>query len=630
MLTRLKSFAVVSNQLVRRAPVRSFWVRVLLFIGVLALLPLFGNDYITSVFVTIVTYAILGIGLNIVIGQAGLLDLGYAAFFAIGAYTTALLMTKADWNFFYTVPVALAVAGVAGALLGYPTLRLRSDYLAIVTLGFGEMTRIAVTNWDYAGGPDGVWNIPPPVVFGYTVTSQSGFFWMSLPLLATALIFTQHLSQSRIGRGWLALRDDEFAAEAVGLPTLRLKLTAYIVGGLWGGLAGAFFATRIGLINPMSFTFVLSSQVIILIVLGGLGSLPGVLLGSAVMVGLPELFRDFSKYRLLLFAAALILVMLLRPQGLWPHARRKPVPFYGLTQSIPTIDSELSPSDERPELRASRLAQSTPLVLIDGLIQRFGGVTAVDRVSLTIRKGEIFGIIGPNGAGKTTLFNCVTGVQRPKAGTVHFAGAPILGFPPHSIVARGMARTFQGIRLFKQMAVFENVMAGAYVKHRSTALQALLHTAAERADERDTFDTSRRWLSFVGLERHAGKLPTELSYADQRRLEIARALASGPTVVLFDEPAAGMNPTEKLALVAMLRRINQLGTTVVLIDHDMSVVMSVSDRVAVLDQGRLVTVGTPDEVQTNPAVVEAYLGRDNLHESDHTHTNGDIGDSILL
>src|SRR5438552_6364804 len=272
----------------------------------------------------------LGLGPNIVVGYAGLLDLGYAAFFAIGAYTSALLMTQAHWNFFTTLPFAVLFAGTAGAILGYPTLRLRSDYLAIVTLGFGEMTRITFNNWDYAGGPNGILQIPWPNFFGYELNTQGDFFIVGLALLAVAMIFAQNLDHSRLGRGWVAMREDEFAAEAVGVPTLRLKLLAYVMGGMWAGLAGAFFATRIYAIDPTSFTFQISVLILILIVLGGLGSLPGVIVGATVVNVVPELLRPVQDQRILVYGLALIAMMVFRPQGIWPAVRRKPKPFYGL------------------------------------------------------------------------------------------------------------------------------------------------------------------------------------------------------------------------------------------------------------------------------------------------------------
>src|SRR5215471_13580468 len=319
-----------------------FWLRALILAAVAGTaLPIYGDNYVTSVAIGTATFAMLGLGLNIVVGYAGLLDLGYAAFFAIGAYTAALLMVDFHWNFFATLPIAIGFTGLAGAILGYPTLRLRSDYLAIVTLGFGEMTRVAITNCDFCGGPNGILNIPFPSLFGFDVqqldpTLQQDAFWLiSVVLLLVAVIFAQHLAHSRIGRGWVAMREDEFAAEAVGVPTLRLKLLAYVMGGMWGGLAGAFFATRIYAIDPTSFTFVLSVYVLIVIVLGGTGSLPGVLLGALIVIGLPEVLRSFADQRLLIFGIGLLVIILRLALGIWPRIRRKPQPYYGLEVEEP-------------------------------------------------------------------------------------------------------------------------------------------------------------------------------------------------------------------------------------------------------------------------------------------------------
>src|SRR3984893_4300676 len=332
----LKSVTAPISKVRERIGRLPWWLQLAVVVGLAMLVPLYNDDYVTSIGVSVLTFAMLGLGLNIVVGYAGLLDLGYAAFFAIGAYTTAIMTVKLGFNFWTTLLPAIAFAGIAGAILGYPTLRLRSDYLAIVTLGFGDIVRILFTNWDYVDGPNGVWNIPTPPFFGFENSPdfpyQTYFYVIGLVLVMIALVFARNLSLSRLGRGWVAVREDEYAAEAVGVPTLNLKLLAYTMGGMWAGLAGAFFAARVSAINPSSFTFVLSSQVLILIIIGGLGSLGGVILGSTVVVGLPEVLRGMQQTRFLFFAALLILIMLFRPQGIWPQSRTRDSPFIGLDE----------------------------------------------------------------------------------------------------------------------------------------------------------------------------------------------------------------------------------------------------------------------------------------------------------
>ncbi len=556
-------------------------------VAAVGLVPM--QDYTIHILVQTASYAIAVFGLTVVLGLCGQINLAQAAFFGFGAYAVGLGTADLHMNFWLALAMGAGVALVMGAFLGMTTLRLGGHYLAMVTISFQQIVTLIMVNWiPVTHGPDGVGNIGRPPLF---VSSHA---YLGMCVFAMALIgyLVWRLPQMPLGRAMRAVRDNELAAGVAGVNVYRVKVAAFALSAVLGGIGGGLFAGGFAYVSPDQFSFAESIVFITMTLLGGVASPVGALIGTALLIVLPESLRFLKSVPglyLAIYGLSIILIIRYMPDGIWGfvqhHIRRwfVPPPF----------------TDAAGELTLVQQAKTAaPITLeVRGLAKHFGGLKAVDDITFSVRRGEVHALIGPNGSGKTTTLNVLSGIYAATAGSIVLDGRDVTTLPTHARTAAGMGRTFQNIRLFRSMTALENVVIGA--EHPGNDVGAGHAALVERA---------RAALAFVGLETRAQELVPSFSYGHQRLIEIARALAGNPTLLLLDEPAAGLNSTEKLGLRDLLKRIAAKGMTILIIDHDMTLVTEVAQCITVLNFGRRIADGVAADVLRQPDVIAAYLG----------------------
>ncbi len=579
----------------------------------LAAVPsLVANTFQLRVVMLFLIYAIVAMGLNVLVGLAGLVSLGQAGIYALGAYVAAVLSVRYGVGFWGVAAASMAVTAAVGVLLAYPTVRVRGVYLAVITIAFGLIVQNIAIEWrEVTGGTLGISNIPRVNLGNGPLTTQ-GLYTLFAVIAFITFLLHHNIMESRYGRAMRAVAQSETAARALGIDPTAKRVLAFVIASVTAGLAGALYAYLNRYVNPDTFSFGDSIRFLLMVILGGSGTVLGPLAGAGVLTWIPNLLQGFGKWQLFAYGALLALVIFVLPKGIVGTLRDWAARLTGRARADAGAPAAQSWPAASPEiealLRRDAADDGRPAVSVRGLTIRFGGLTAVNAVDLTVRRASVHAVIGPNGAGKTTLLNAVSGFYKADEGEIAVAGRPLGRAESHAVARAGLTRTFQNTELFGEMSVAENVLIGLHTRFRSGFLAAALRLPNFLAEEPRMRARAGLLLSYVGLAPFAAMRARDLPFGHQRRLEIARALALQPDVLLLDEPAAGLTSGEIDDLIALIRDLKRMGVTIILVEHHVEMIMAVSDHVTVLDYGEVIASAPPAEVQRDPRVIEAYFG----------------------
>ncbi len=545
------------------------------------------------------TYIVV-VGLNLLVGLSGQLSLGHAGFFAIGAYVTGL-STNAGVPFLISLLIGMAVCAAAGGIVAMLSLRAKGPYLAMVTIAFGLLIEIIANRWvDVTGGPAGLY-LPEPELFGFRLDVVN-YYWFICLLTLLVTVLVDNLFTSRFGRTFRAMGNSEVAAATVGVNVRNWKVLAFALSACIAGIGGALFAFQNAYFNSDTFTFDKSILFLVGVIVGGAGTRLGPLVGTVIIFLLPQWVQSLYDYHLLIFGAILLFSLIVLPDGIVGGAQR----LWKRKEQTNTVQHDVLARDSATISWAA--GQSNTKLQVDQAVMEFDGFRAVDGVSFALNGPEVRGLIGPNGSGKSTTVNLLSGVYVPTKGRILWNEQNVTSYSPHQMAAVGITRTFQNLQLFHECTVLQNVLVGFHLHYRTGFLSNLLHTSGFWKEEKQFETEALRLLAFVGMAEKAHETAANLSYGEQRLVEIARAMAVKPSLLILDEPAAGASHFEVEKIMKVIRNLKEIGISILLVEHHMEIVMNVCDNITVLDFGKKIAEGDPAYIQSHPQVVEAYLG----------------------
>jgi branched-chain amino acid transport system permease protein len=569
--------------------------------------PNLAGGYWLNIATIVAVYATAAVGLDLIMGYGGMLSLGHAAFFGVGAFAVAVIGQHTSIPGVVLLLAAVALAALMGLLVGALALRTEGHAFALVTLGFALILASLVNGLGFTGGPSGIAGISRDV-FGAGELSDASMYLLTLVVALVGVGLLRSLRRSRTGRALLALKAHPQLAAAVGVDVFALRLQAFVIGAAYAGLAGGLFAETLRYVSADFIGLTQSVQFLMMVVIGGLGTGWGALVGAIIVRGVPEAVQSLQEWQLFAVGFLTLLIVARFRRGIAGSLED------GLHRLLDPRRVPVALRDERPRPAPLPPAQtpaaggaSGSVLTVTGITRAFGGLRAVDGVDYDVRAGEIHSVVGPNGAGKSTFINLVTGIDRPDGGTITCDGRAVEQLPAHRRAQLGMARTFQLVELCEDLTIRENVMLGAHHWTRAGFLRGALPFAARR-EERVVTQRADDVLARLGLSELADEHPSTVSVGQRRLVEVGRCLLSQAPLVFLDEPAAGLNEVETSALGDVLRELRDEGVAIVLVDHDMRLIMSISDRVTVLNFGRCLASGTPEAVVRQEEVIHAYLG----------------------